>query len=116
LGKPKKGGYPPPQPTVNYIKIQSGEIDNATIAWGDSVVWTNLDKASYTLALQTVNGQPPPTQVIWAQLTAVGTEGANSAEMVFQWTADLGKDPVVYVYGMLPPGTAKARVTAQIKV
>jgi hypothetical protein len=116
MGKPKKGGYPPPQPTVNYIKVQHGEIDNATIAWGDSVVWTNLDNASYKLALQTVNGQPPATQVIWADLTPFGSEGANSAEVVFQWTADMGKNPVVYGYGALPGGKPNAKITAQIKV
>jgi hypothetical protein len=116
MGKPKKGGFPPAEPNVNYIAIKNGEIDNATIAWGDSVVWTNLDKASYSLALQTVNGTAPPNQVIWAQLTPVGTDAANSAEVVFQWSSDFGKDPVTYVYGMLPPGKATARIVAQIKV
>ena len=36
MGKPKKGGFPAVQPKVNYIAIKNGEIDNATIAWGDS--------------------------------------------------------------------------------
>jgi hypothetical protein len=114
VGQPKKGGFPPVQPKVNFVRIKGGEIDNVTIAWGDSVVWTNEDDASYTLAAST-NGQPDPAK-IWAQLTKVGTPDANSAEMVFAWQPGMSKDPVVYEYGMLPPGTAKAKITAQIKV
>jgi hypothetical protein len=114
MGKPKKGGFPSMQPKVNYIAVRNGEIDNATVAWGDSVVWTNFDAASYTL-VQFTNGQPDPAKV-WAKLTGVGTENANSAEKVFVWSAGMSKDPIVYQYGMLPPGTAKAHITAQIKV
>jgi hypothetical protein len=114
MGKPKKGGFPAVQPKVNYVAIKSGEIDNVTIAWGDSVVWTNQDAASYKLA-PIVNGQPDSTN-IWADLTAKGTPNANSAEMVFTWSPGMSKDPVVYHYGMLPPGTAKATITAQITV
>jgi hypothetical protein len=111
MGKPKKGGYPPPQPIVNYIAIKNGALDpaNLTIAWGDSVVWTNNDPGPYKLA-PFANGQPDPTN-IWADL---GPGIVTSAQIVFNWTPNLGKDPVVYEYGMLPPGTAKATITAQI--
>jgi hypothetical protein len=34
--------------------------------------------------------------------------------MEFDWSQDKGKDPFTYEYGMLPPGTAKATITAQI--
>src|ERR1700758_663071 len=105
MGQPKKGGFPPSQPKVNFVAIKGGEIDNVTIAWGDSVVWTNEDDAAYILAAIT-DGQPDPTK-IWAELTKVGTPGANSAEMVFTWQPGMPKDPVVYEYGMLPPGNAK---------
>jgi hypothetical protein len=114
MGKPKKGGFPAVQPTVHYVAVTKDEIDNVTIAWGDSVVWTNEDTASHQLA-PLKNGQPDPTN-IWADLTPVGTDNANSSEMVFQWSAGMSKDPVVYQYGMLPPGTARAKITAQIKV
>jgi hypothetical protein len=109
MGKPKKGGYPPPQPITNFIEITDGKINPAavTIAWGDSVVWTNKDAVSYTLAL-IKNGVL--TKDPWAKLDPNST----SAPMVFNWSTDLGKDPVVYDYGMLPPGEAKAKITAQI--
>jgi hypothetical protein len=115
MGKPKKGGFPPSQPIVNYIAIKNGAIDNATIAWGDSVVWSNEDSVPYKLARFT-NGQPETPLVIWAELGPVGTDSANSAEMVFVWSPGMSKDPIVYEYGMLPPGTATATITAQIKV
>ena len=110
MGKPKKGGFPPPQPRVNYIEIKDGKINSAatTIAWGDSVVWTNEDAVSYTLAVCT-NGQPDP-QKVWASINA----HSSSAPVEFDCSPDMGKDPVVYEYGMLPPGTAKATITAQI--
>jgi hypothetical protein len=110
MGKPKKGGFPPPQPKVNYIEINDGGINPAaaTIAWGDSVVWTNNDAVSYTLAVCT-NGQPDP-QKVWAKVDPNST----SAQVEFDWSPDLAKDPVVYEYGMLPPGQAKATITAQI--
>ena len=114
MGKPKKGGFPPVQPKVNYVKIQNGEIDNATIAWGDSVVWMNLDASGYTLAGLT-NGAPDPSKV-WATVTAVGTPDANSSPVVFTWTPGTPKDPQTYHYGMLPPGTAKATLTVQVSV
>jgi len=114
MGKPKKGGFPPSQPIVNYIAINGGAINNATIAWGDSVVWTNEDAESYKLA-PFKNGQPDPDN-IWADLGPVGTDTANSAEMVFTWSPGMSKDPIVYQYGTLPPGTATATITAQIKV
>jgi hypothetical protein len=114
MGKPVKGGFPSMQPIVNYIAVKNGEIDNATIAWGDSVVWQNFDAASYTI-VQFTNGQPDPDKV-WAVLTGVGTPDANSAEIVFTWSPGMSKDPIVYPYGMLPPGKAKATITAQIKV
>jgi hypothetical protein len=114
MGKPKKGGFPPSEPIVNYIAIKNGAIDNVTIAWGDSVVWTNQDPEPYKLA-QFTSGQPDPTK-IWADLGPVNTDSANSAEMVFVWSPGMSKDPIVYEYGMLPPGTAKATITAQIKV
>jgi len=114
MGKPKKGGFPAAQPNVQYIAVKNGEIDNATIAWGDSVVWMNHDATEYTLAALT-NGQPDPAKT-WATLTAVGTPDANSSPMVFTWTPGTPKDPQVYGYGMLPPGTAKAELTVQVSV
>src|SRR5438105_2460515 len=114
MGKPKKGGFPAAQPKVNYVAIKNGEIDNATIAWGDSVVGMNHDAVGYTLAAST-SGQPDPAKV-WATLTAAGTDDANSSEMVFTWTPGMSKDPQVYQYGMLPPGTAKATLTLKISV
>jgi plastocyanin len=53
MGKPKKGGYPAPQPITHYIEIIDGKINPAavTIAWGDWVAWTNKDAVSYTLVL-----------------------------------------------------------------
>jgi hypothetical protein len=110
MGKPKKGGFPPPQPRVNYIEIKGGEISSVAtiIAWGDSVVWNNKDAVPYTLAVCT-NGQPDP-QKVWATVAA----HSSSAPVEFDWSPDMGKDPVVYEYGMLPPGTAKATITAQI--
>ena len=114
MGTPKKGGFPPVQPKVNEVQIKNGEIDNVTIAWGDSVVWMNLDPREYTLAALT-NGQPDP-QKVWAKLTAVGSADANSSPMVFTWTPGTPKDPQVYEYGMLTGGTAKAKITVQISV
>ena len=114
MGKPKKGGFPAVEPKVNYIAIRKGEIDNATIAWGDSVVWMNHDAAGYTLAALT-NGQPDPNKV-WATLTPVGTDDANSSPMVFTWVPGTPKDPQIYQYGMLSGGSAKARLTVQISV
>ncbi len=114
MGKPKKGGFPAVQPKVNYVQIKNGEIDNATIAWGDSVVWTNLDATAYTLAALT-NGQPDPAKV-WVTVGAAGTPDANSSPMVFTWQPGIPKDPQTYQYGMLPPGTAKASLTVKISV
>jgi hypothetical protein len=114
MGKPKKGGFPAVQPKVNYIKIQNGEIDNAVIAWGDSVVWMNLDATGYTIAGSTA-GTPDPAKV-WATVTAVGTPDANSSPLVFTWTPGMSKDPQVYPYGTLAPGKAKATLTVKISV
>jgi hypothetical protein len=115
MGKPKKGGFPAVQPKVNYVKIQNGEIENAIIAWGDSVVWMNLDSTGYTLAALTSSGQPDHTKV-WATVTAVNTPDANSSPLVFTWTPGTPKDPQVYPYGMLPPANGKAKLTVQISV
>jgi hypothetical protein len=77
----------------------------------------NQDATGYTLAALLANGQPDPTPAnAWAVLTAVGTENANSSPMVFTWRPGIPKDPQVYGYGMLPPGTAKAKLTVQISV
>jgi hypothetical protein len=115
MGKPNKGGFPAVQPKVNYVVIQNGEIENATIAWGDSVVWQNRDTTGYTLAALDSNGNPDKTKV-WASVYPVGTDQANSPPVVFPWTPGTSKDPQVYQYGMLPPGTAKAKLTVQISV
>jgi len=58
MGKPKKGGYPPPQPSTRYVEIANAKIENMTIAWGDYVVWVNKDNAEYTLVLSEVNAIP----------------------------------------------------------
>ncbi len=112
MGKPTKDGFPAAQPKVNYIAIRNGEIDNATITWGDSVVWMNHDAAGYTLVGFTAG--KPDSSKIWATVTAVGTDNANSSPLVFTWKPGVPKDPQTYEYGMLPPGTAKAKITVQI--
>jgi hypothetical protein len=114
MGKPKKGGFPAVQPKTNFIAIKNGEIDNATIAWGDSVVWMNLDRTGYTIAGST-DGTPDPAKV-WATVGAAGTPDANSSPLVFTWSPGMPKDPQVYQYGMLPPGKAKATITVKISV
>jgi len=116
MGKPKKGGYPPPQPSTRYVEIANAKIENMTIAWGDYVVWVNKDNAEYTLVLSEVNGNPVPAPApVWATLTAVNTDGANSSPREFAWPTGQPppKDPYVYIYG-LP--NAKATLTVQISV
>jgi len=116
MGKPKKGGYPPPQPSTRYVEIANGEIESMTIAWGDYVVWVNKDNAAYTLVLSEVNGKPVAAPApVWATLTAVNTPGANSSPREFAWLTGQTppKDPYVYIYG-LP--NAKAILTVQISV
>jgi hypothetical protein len=110
MGKPKKGGYPPfPEPITHYIEIIDGKINPAavTIAWGDWVAWTNKDAVLYTLVLFK-NGEQ--TEGPWATVNPNST----SARKVFTWSSSLGKDPVVYEYGLLPPGETKAKITAKI--
>jgi len=114
MGNSKKGGFPAVQPKVNYIDIKNGEIDNATVVWGDSVVWMNHDAVGYTLAALT-NGVADPAKV-WATVTAVGTDDANSSPLVFTWKPGMSKDPQVFGYGLLPPATAKANLTVKISV
>jgi hypothetical protein len=110
MGKPKKGGFPAVQPKTNYVDIKNGEIDNAIIAWGDSVVWTNFDATEYTLAGLT-NGEPDSANV-WAVVAA----NSSSNALVFTWKPGIPKDPQVYHYGMLKGGKAKAQLTVQILV
>jgi hypothetical protein len=109
MGKPKKGGYPPAQPIPHYIEIIDGKINPSaeTIMWGDFVAWTNKDAVSYTLVLFK-NGEQ--TEGPWATVNPNST----SASMVFNWKPILGKDPVVFEYGLLPPGETKATITATI--
>jgi hypothetical protein len=123
MGGSGKGCFPAVQPKVNYIAIKNGEIDNATIAWGDSVVWMNQDATDYTLTALLPNGQPDlAPDNTWAVLTPVGTENANSSPMVFAWTPGTPKDPQVYQYGMRPSGVyhygvlPSAKATAEITV
>jgi hypothetical protein len=117
MGKPKKGGYPPPQPSTRFVSVKNGEIENKTIAWGDSVVWENKDNVPYTLVLLAVNGNPAATPApVWATLTAVGTVDANSSPRIFGWPGAPPKDPYVYQYGMQDPPNAKATLTVQISV
>ncbi len=113
MGKPKKGGFPAVQPKTNYVDIKNGEIDNAIIAWGDSVVWRNLDATGYTLAPLLEDGKPDSNP---ANAWAVLAPNSNSNALVFTWKPGIPKDPQVYHYGMLPPGTAKAQLTVQISV
>jgi hypothetical protein len=116
MGKSKKGGYPPPQPSTHYVEIVGGKIENKTVAWGDSVVWQNSDNAAYTLVLLEINGKAVPATVM-ATLTAVGTVGANSPPWPFNWTPGAPpKTPYVYHYGMQGPPKATATVTVQISV
>ena len=114
MGKPKKGGFPPSQPIVNFIAIKNGAIDNATIAWGDSVVWTNEDPESYQLALFT-NWQTHKTK-IWADLGPVNTETANSAcEWFLSYLRHYRKRSCCLPRWHVSPGTATATITAQIQ-
>jgi hypothetical protein len=119
MGKPKKGGYPPPWSATHFIDIAGGKIEDMTIAWGDSVVWKNHDRAAYTLVVLMKNGQPLglvyPANV-WATLTAVDTDNANSPPREFPWKEGEipPKDPYVYQYGILELPNVKANLTVQI--
>jgi hypothetical protein len=115
MGKPKKGGYPPPQGSTQYVLIQGGKIEDKTVAWGDWVVWTNKDAAKYTLVLLEINGKAvTPTPPPWATLTEVGTVNANSSPVLFSWPGAPPKTPYVYIYGMQSPSNSKATLTVQI--
>jgi len=123
MGKPKKGGYPPPQSSTRYVHILGGQIEDMTIAWGDWVVWLNEDRAKYTLVVLEVNGTPvpppPPDQPdanVWAKLTEVSTPDANSSPKQFYWPGAPPKDPYVYTYGMQQPPNSKGVLTVQINV
>src|ERR1700683_2990074 len=119
MGKPKKGGYPPPWSRTHDIEIQGGKIEDKTIAWGDSVVWKNLDRVAYTLVVLTRNGQPfnlvYPANV-WATLTFIDTDNANSPAREFPWKEGEipPKDPYVYQYGILELPNVKANLVVQI--
>jgi hypothetical protein len=117
MGKPKKGGFPAMEPKTNYVSIQNGEIDNVTIAWGDSVVWVNKDVVGHQLAALDSNGQPDPTKP-WATVTPVGTDDANSSPLSFQWTQTIPppNQPQIFQYGLIDAPTVRAKVTVQIKV
>jgi len=119
MGKPKKGGYPPPWSGTHYVEIAGGKIKDTTIAWGDSVVWKNNDRASYTLVVLMKNGQPiglayPANE--WAKLSPVGADNANSPPREFPWKEGEipPKDPYVYQYGILELPNVKANLTVQI--
>jgi len=116
MGKPKKGGYPPPQPSNRYVAITNGQIESIIIAWGDSVTWVNHDNADYTLVLAEVNGKPVAAPApVWATLTAANTPGGTSPARPFNWLTGQTppKDPYVYIYGT---SNAKATLTVQISV
>ena len=119
MGKPKKGGYPPPWSATHFIEIVGGKIEDMTIAWGDSVVWKNHDQKAYTLVVLTKNGQPVglvyPANV-WATLTFVDTDNANSPAREFPWKEGEipPKDPYVYQYGILELPSVKANLIVQI--
>ena len=119
MGKPKKGGYPPPWPSTYYVDILNGKIEDTTIAWGDSVVWKNNDSASYTLIVLMVNGKPVslvyPANV-WAKVTPVGADNANSPPREFAWNEGEipPKTPYIYQYGILELPNVKAILTVQI--
>ena len=118
MGKPKKGGFPAMEPKINYVKIQNNEIDNVTIAWGDSIVWVNKDNTTHSLAVLGGNGQPDPTKPWGGPMGPVGSDTANSPEFSFQWMQQTPPPttPTVYQYGLLDHPTSKAKVTVQIKV
>src|ERR1700721_3175519 len=119
MGKPKKGGYPPPWSSTHYVEIQNGKIPDTIIAWGDSVVWKNLDPAAYTLVVLMKNGQPVglvyPANV-WATLTRAGTDNENSPPREFPWKEGEipPKEPYIYQYGILELPNSKANLTVQI--
>ncbi|HEX3682076.1 MAG TPA: hypothetical protein VHU83_05985 [Bryobacteraceae bacterium] len=117
MGKPKKGGFPAMEPKTNYVSIQKGEMDNITIAWGDSVVWINRDPVPHKVAPLASNGQPDPNR-IWADLSKDGTDDANSSPLQFQWTEKTPPpaQPQVFEYGLVDAPNVKAKITAQIKV
>jgi hypothetical protein len=118
MGKPSKGGFPAMEPKTNYVKIKNNEIDNVTIAWGDSIVWMNQDNVTHSLAALGTSGSPDPAKPWGPPMGPVGSETANSPEFAFQWQQQgpPPKDPQVYQYGLLDHPTTKARVTVQIKV
>jgi len=118
MGKPKKGGFPATQPVTHFVKIQGGEIDNLTLAWGDQVVWQNKDAYSHKLAGLGADGKPDPTKPWGQEITAVGSPGASSSPLSFQWlqTTPPPKDPQIFQYGCLEHPNEKAHVTAQLKV
>jgi hypothetical protein len=115
MGKPKKGGFPPSQGSVQEVHIQGGKIEDKTIAWGDWVVWMNKDPAKYTLILLEINGKPvTPTPPPWATLGEVGKPDANSSAVLFSWPGVPPKTPYVYIYGMQEPPNSQATLTVQI--
>ena len=118
MGKPKKGGFPAVQPTTKYVNIQNGEIDNATIAWGDSIVWMNKEPVGHALAALDSNGKPDPTKPWGSPIGPVGSPTANSPAFAFQWTQPTPPPPTpqVFPYGCLDHPNEKAKVTVQIKV
>jgi len=118
MGKPKKGGYPAVQPTIHYVAIWNNEIDNATIAWGDSIVWMNNDHVTHALAALGCDGKPDPAKACGPPMGPVGSPTANSPEFQFPWNQPTPppKDPQVYAYGLLDHPTSTAKVTVQIKV
>jgi plastocyanin len=117
MGKPKKGGFPAMEPKTNYVKIQNNEIDNVTIAWGDSIVWVNKDETTHSLAPLGTDGKPDPANP-WAELGPKGSDNANSVPTSFNWNEQQPppKDPTIYQYGLIDHPTSKAKITVQIKV
>lgn len=118
MGKPKKGGFPAVQPTVRYVDIRNNEIDNATIAWGDSIVWMNKDSVTHALAALGGDGKPDPAKPWGPPMGPVGSATANSPAFQFPWNESTPPPPTptVYAYGLLDRPTSTAKVTVQIKV
>jgi len=118
MGKHKTGVFPGLEPVTHYVTIQNNEIDNLTIAWGDSVVWSNQDSVTHSLAWLDANGNPDRNNPLGPPLGPKGSATANSVEFSYAWQRQPPppKEPEIYKYGLLDHPTSKATLTIQLKI